>query len=275
MLMAPNTIICSFMEQELTQVDIIDLRKEPSRYWQVIAIAKAQVAEGDFKLEPIIMSDLKFDIDTANLLRSLKLDEASDDAQTVLGLVEEALKVAKPKAMFKEAFIDETGHDYVVVDGIRFKSRVLRVNLGEVHRVFPYVVTAGRELDEWSSGVEGMLDKYWADQIKEAVLSAAYRDFTARLVAGHGLGTTASMNPGSLEDWPISEQRKLFDLVGDTMEGIGVELTDSYLMIPAKSVSGIRYATEVTYENCQLCSRENCPGRRAPYDPLLWEKRYK
>ncbi len=221
------------------------------------------------------MSDLKFDINSASLLRSLRLDEASDDAKTVLGLIEEAMKVAKPKAIFKEAFIDDKGHDYVIIDGFRFKSRVLRVNFDEVHRVFPYVVTAGRELDEWSNGVEGMLEQYWADQIKEFILGTAYNDFIARLTEAYGLGTTASMNPGSLEDWPISEQPKLFSLIGDPFQGIGVELTDSYLMVPAKSVSGIRYSTQVTYENCQLCSRENCPNRRAPYDPLLWEQRYK
>ncbi len=221
------------------------------------------------------MSDLKSDINTARLLVSLRLDEASDDANTVRSLAEEAMKVAKPKALFKEAFIDEKGHDYVVIDGVTFKSRVLRVNLDGVNRVFPYVVTAGRELDEWSNSVDGMLEQYWADQIKEFILGTAYDDFVARITAAYGLGKTASMNPGSLEDWPIREQPKLFGLLGDPMQSIGVELTDSCLMIPAKSVSGIRFATESTYENCQLCSRKNCPNRRAPYDPHLWEQRYK
>ena len=270
-----NTNTFRFTEQELTQVDIIDLKKESCQYWQGIGEGKHRLRRGILKLEPIIMSDLKSDINTTSLLQSLRLDESSDDAKTVLGLVEEAMELAKPKAMFKEAFIDETGNDYVVIDGFRFKSRVLRVNLSEVHRVFPYVVTAGRELEEWSSGIDGMLEQYWADQIKEFILGTAYNDFIARLTAAYGLGTTASMNPGSLEDWPISEQRKLFSLIGDPLQGIGVELTDSCLMVPAKSISGIRYATEITYENCQLCSRENCPNRRAPYDPLLWEQRYK
>jgi hypothetical protein len=53
-----------------------------------------------------------------------------------------------------------------------------------------------------------------------------------------------------------------------------VELTDSFLMVPNKSVSGLRFPTETSVENCQLCPREVCPGRRTPYDPKLYEQRY-
>lgn len=220
-------------------------------------------------------ADLKIDINIGGLLQALRVDEVSADGESVLALIEAAVEIGKPKGMYKQAFIDELGDQHVIIDGIRFDSRVLRVNLDGVHRVFPYIVTAGRELDEWSMTIEGMLEQYWADKIKEAILRSAFRDFTARLVAAYNLRTTAVMNPGSLEDWPIREQVKLFDLLGDPQKAIGVELTESCLMIPTKSLSGIRFATEITFENCQLCSRENCPGRRAPYDPLLYENRYK
>ena len=46
-------------------------------------------------------------------------------------------------------------------------------------------------------------------------------------------------------------------------------------MSPIKSVSGILFPTEVTYENCQLCPRDLCPGRRAPYDKALYERKYR
>jgi predicted transcriptional regulator len=46
-------------------------------------------------------------------------------------------------------------------------------------------------------------------------------------------------------------------------------------MIPLKSTSGILFPTEVDYKNCQLCSRKNCPGRKAPYNPELLKEKYK
>jgi hypothetical protein len=50
-----------------------------------------------------------------------------------------------------------------------------------------------------------------------------------------------------------------------------VELTDSFLMIPNKTVSGIYFPTERDFRTCQVCHREKCPNRRAPFDQTLWE----
>ena len=55
---------------------------------------------------------------------------------------------------------------------------------------------------------------------------------------------------------------------------IGLELTNSCLMLPYISVSGFVYETEATFENCMLCPRESCPTRRAPYDASMGTKTY-
>ena len=56
---------------------------------------------------------------------------------------------------------------------------------------------------------------------------------------------------------------------------IGVELTNSFLMVPSKSVSGIYFPTEIKFESCKLCPGEGCPGRQAPYDKNLLQAYYK
>jgi hypothetical protein len=95
------------------------------------------------------------------------------------------------------------------------------------------------------------------------------------MVAHHRLEKTATMAPGSLSEWPLSQQRSLFACLGDPEGEIGVHLSDSLLMVPAKSVSGIRFPTTESFVSCQLCSRENCPGRRAPYDKTLYDEKYR
>ena len=82
------------------------------------------------------------------------------------------------------------------------------------------------------------------------------------------------MSPGSLADWPLEQQRALFAVLGDTEGLIGVRLAESCLMIPTKSVSGMRFPTETSFESCQLCPRAVCPGRRAPYDKGLYDRKY-
>jgi hypothetical protein len=88
-------------------------------------------------------------------------------------------------------------------------------------------------------------------------------------------GKLSRMSPGSLADWPIQEQRPLFKILGNTEKMIGVHLTESLLMVPTKSVSGIRFPTEESFESCQLCPREECPNRRAPYEADLYNQRYR
>ena len=72
--------------------------------------------------------------------------------------------------------------------------------------------------------------------------------------------------------WPIEQQRELFALLGDVEGLIGVRLTASFLMVPTKSVSGLRFASAAEFYSCQLCRREKCPGRRAPFDRALWQR---
>lgn len=213
-----------------------------------------------------------FDLEV--LFKALHLQESSRHGEKVKAMVDDAQKIARPKAFFCEAFIDSKGEDHVVVQGVKLTSRVLRVNLEEVYRVFPYLATCGRELEEWSKSFEDMLEKFWADAIKEHVLRMTFRHLQEYVLERYGIKQLSRMNPGSLPDWPLSEQKALFGILGEGPGRVGVELTDSFLMLPIKSVSGIYFPAEFSYENCLLCSREKCPGRRAAYDPTLYEKKY-
>ena len=82
------------------------------------------------------------------------------------------------------------------------------------------------------------------------------------------------MAPGSgaADIWPITQQKQLFSIFDNVEDLIGVKLTDKYLMLPIKSVSGIFFQTETTFETCQLCLRESCIRRRSPYDADLDRK---
>jgi hypothetical protein len=222
----------------------------------------------------IILNNISFRIEIEELLRKLHVND-EETSRDVKALLDKVHKIGRPKGMYKESFIDTKGDDYVVVDGIKLKSRVLRVNLEDTYRVFPYIATCGTELENWSNSIDDMLQRYWADTIKEIVLRTALETLKSHLIERFKLEKISAMNPGSLENWPINEQKNLFSMFGDVKNAIGVELTESFLMIPTKSVSGIWFPTQVNFENCQLCSREGCPGRRAEYDEKLYQAIYR
>lgn len=225
-------------------------------------------------MDSIILDPLPFQIEVGPLQRKLHIRPGSDHEQEFQRLLAQAEAAARPKAIYKLAFIEAREESAVVLDGIRFASRVLRVNLDAINRVFAFVATSGRELEAWADAQEELLARFWADAINQATVTAAAAGLRARLSAQSAVPRLMTMNPGSLADWPLREQRPLFALLGDVEAAVGVTLTPSLLMTPTKSVSGIFFPSEETFASCQLCPRLDCPNRRAAYDPGLFERKY-
>jgi hypothetical protein len=221
-----------------------------------------------------ILNEIAFSVDRDAYLHKIHVSHDSEDAARALAMADEAEQVACCKALGTCAYIDEKREAEVVIDQQTFASRVLRVNLEEAHRLVACVATCGRELHEWSQSIDDMLEQYWADVLMELALRKAADEAKSRARQILATDKTSLMSPGSLHDWPIHEQRPLFDLIGNVTEEIGVELTASMLMVPVKSLSAFVFPTETSFESCQLCPRELCPGRRAPYDPDLYARRY-
>ncbi len=225
-------------------------------------------------MEIVLLDNIEVEIDGKEFLQTLKIEDDDDLTGEALALLEEGENLGKPKAMYGMAYIDARGDDWVAAEGIRFSSRILSVNVREAYRLFPYVATCGTELDEWAKSLQDPLEKFWADTLCEIALRKAFKKMNEDFEKHFKPGKTAVMNPGSLADWPLSEQKQLFALLGDRIGETGIQLTDSFLMIPAKSMSGIRFPLELNFENCMLCPREDCPGRRAQYDEKLFVQRY-
>lgn len=222
-----------------------------------------------------ILNDIPFALDTALLFKRLRLDPEGECGEEILAVAEKVAAAARPKAAYRVAYIDAREADAVSIDGVRFTSRVLSANLAEVQRVFPYVATCGVEMDAVPVDAADFLGNYTRDAVKEMALRAATAHLNEHLKHCYGLSRLTAMHPGSGDHnvWPIQEQRPLFQLLGDVEGGIGVRLTNTCLMHPNKSLSGIYYPAEEDFFTCTLCHREDCPGRRAPFDPQQWEER--
>jgi hypothetical protein len=219
-----------------------------------------------------ILENIPVKLTVEQVLRSLNLDSDGKYAGDVQGLVDLVQDIVRPKAIYDVRYIDRKYKDEVEIGGVKFTSRVLRVNLDKVERVFPYVATCGTEVESIDIPSDDLMRRFVLDNIKQIALGAAVTHLREHIDREHRPGQMSAMSPGSLEDWPISEQKQLFSIFGDVEKLIGVKLTDTYLMLPIKSISGIYFPTEVRFESCQLCPRERCPGRRAPYDEKLKEK---
>jgi len=220
-----------------------------------------------------VLENIPFNVKREQVMGRLKLRQKSEQIETMVDeLIEQTQTVVRPKAIYRVSWVDKKTSDGVEIDGVKFTSRVLRANLDKVERVFPYVATCGRELEEIKVPPGDVLRAYCLDVIKMLALGIAIAFFSETVKRRYALGQTSHMNPGSLEDWPLTQQKQLFSLFGDVEKSIGVRLTESLVMYPLKSTSGIYFTSEIRFESCQLCPREKCIGRRAPYSPELAQK---
>lgn len=225
-----------------------------------------------------VLNGIPINLELEAVLKRMHVRNRSEGiVKNVQDMLEIARPIAKPKAIYDVAYVDNKNDDSLEIGGVKFTSRVLMINLEKVERVFPYVVTCGRELDEIDIPADDFIKSYYLDQIKETAVILARQHLEDSLIKQYALGQVSRMAPGAGagDDWPINQQEELFSLFGgrDKVEElIGVRLTDRFLMIPIKSVSGIFYPTEVRFESCQICPREKCIGRRARYDPELAKK---
>ncbi len=218
-----------------------------------------------------VLSNIPIEFDLEKILKLFKIEGGTQTKQKKLieECIDLSINLIDPKAVYEIAFVEKKTETTVDIGKVQFKSRVLRKNLGKIERVFPHIVTIGEKLENRAASMKDLLEQYYLEGIANLALGYTLRYLKRYLRRKYKLGQISRMSPGSLKDWPITQQKKLFSVFNNTQKIIGVNLTDSFLMIPRKSVSGIYFPTEIKFYNCQLCPRKVCPGRKAPYDSKL------
>ena len=218
-----------------------------------------------------IIENIPVKLNPRKVIKELRLNKEKS-LTAIQELLETAESLIQPKVSYKVAYINKKGKDTVKINGATFSSRVLRINLEKTEKVFPYIITIGKDLETKASSSKDLLQQFYLETIGDMALDLCEKYLKKHLKKQYGLEKLASMSPGSLEDWPVTEQKPLFSLFGEKLHLTGVKLNEHMLMIPRKSISGLYFPTEVTFFSCQLCQREPCPARIAPYDEKLKKK---
>lgn len=220
------------------------------------------------------LTDIPFNVDAGSLMAQAHVEVGSNDAKELETLVKLAMNIGRPKAAYTVSFVEGRDGDTLRISGTSFVSRTLSRNLALIERVFPLIATCGREMDEAFPAKGDILKEFWWDLIKSGLLGAANKHLNDHLLRKFRLGKTITMRPGAGDAtvWPIEQQKGLFSLLGDVEGAIGVKLTESFLMVPNKTTSGILFPTEKDFRTCEVCHREICPSRQAPFNKKLWEE---
>lgn len=217
--------------------------------------------------EIIIIDDVQVVYDLEAVGRKLKLRSRSSAKMEKMlqDMAAEAQAIARPRAGAKlSSLAPGEEEDQVRLDDTLLTSPLLREKLADLGRAFPHLATEGEELAQWGRAFDGM-ERILANALQNAAMAMARQRLETAIMEKYGLEQISAMNPGSLLAWPITEQVPLFELLGSLPEQLGVTLLPTFMMKPEQTVSGIYFQTDTKFHNCQLCPRDDCPGRRAPY----------
>jgi cobalamin-dependent methionine synthase I len=198
-----------------------------------------------------------------------------EDSGLVSGLIGEAFD--------NVAEICNIRAQYIIFDDIRFDSEkkalaisdqlfeikgIIYNQIRSSDSVAIFMCTAGKELGLRSSRlmkegdfIRGYVYDIVGSEIVEAAADLMQADLEKNaLLQGHKI--TNRYSPGYC-GWDVVEQKKLFTLLSG--EFCGIRLTESALMDPVKSVSGIiGIGANVRFNpyTCQMCNMKNCTYNR-------------
>lgn len=178
----------------------------------------------------------------------------------------QACEVVKPRFYYRitDGRLDE---DRIVCNGeVLHVDRTIATLLKNSERFILFAATAGMEYQEVHNQLansDDALSLFIWDSLGSCIAEAT-GDLMEKSVEAElsGIPHTNRFSPGYC-GWHVSEQKRLFSLMPPGV--CGIQLNDSALMYPIKSISGVigsgQFVDTRKY-GCQFCELENCYKKR-------------
>jgi hypothetical protein len=229
--------------------------------------------ESDVPVTMHTITDFQPLLEVTHVLRGQGIDEpdraSSGIVEVAEGVLDEAHVLLAPAAMYTILPVrDFRPHRVALEEGAVFEGPLVARALAGATQVALAVCTIGPALEERTQALFAAGDSLQAialDGAGTAAVGQVSQMIVARMrddASARGLGSGMRASPGQ-EGWPIWQQRVLFSLI--PAEEIGVQLAESCLMLPQKSVSfviGMGSEMRPDAVTCDFCSkRERCHWR--------------
>ncbi len=226
---------------------------------------KNEIFRFDFK-------DLKLSVSEIENFMGYK---KGDDSDLVTGLIEEILDEAEDicniraqYVIFNDILFDSENR-VIVINDISFEIKnIVYGQLKRSEAAALFLCTAGEEIGIRSRQAmkdRDLLRGYVYDVVGSEIVEAAadlMQKELSNMVTAEGRKITNRYSPGYC-GWSVAEQHKLFKLI--PYNYCGIRLTESALMDPVKSVSGIigiGKDVRLNPYNCKMCNMHDCIYRR-------------
>lgn len=223
-----------------------------------------------------IIRDIKFNITKEQVGRLFGYGKNKKLSRRISNKLDEyigkTLSIIRPTILYTQKKIEKIEKGYLMLeDNITFKSARLSSTLKKCDRTTVFLATIGKEIDEKIQALmtqKKITEAYVFDAIGSAAVEGVVENFQRKFdtnAVAERETSTLRFSPGYC-DWQVQEQKKLFSVLDNSI--IGVDLSQSCLMTPRKSVSGVFGIGSIesiskSSNPCRLCNMKHCIARRS------------
>lgn len=220
----------------------------------------------------VSISRSELQVDPKEILRLMGEQETVQDAHT-LNMVEQYVEESQRSCTPQGAFVVKEALPYTDGDSIRIPEasfqtgRIIQKTLSRAEYYALFLVTIGPVVEEMARSLisKGLyLEGYIVDLVASSLVDLAadqLQEQVKALAKEKDMLITNRYSPGYCS-WDVQEQQKLFELFPGKC--CGIDLSESSLMHPIKSISGIiGLGPRVKYQDypCKICSMKDCHFR--------------
>lgn len=209
---------------------------------------------------------MNFEIDGDYLINLLKIEKSASMSKEALLIADKVKNIVKPKYIIKKMRIDKLGNNYVIINGVEFKSTILAGLIRENTRIFAFIATSGIEIEYYKDSITDIFKNYVLEQIAYLACLTVLKDVETILNSDFNTKGLISIAPGSLPGWDISELKNILKLFQGEHTKIGVDVTDGGMINPVKSICGLFIESKLPLHRCEICIRKDCAFRETEFD---------
>jgi len=212
------------------------------------------------------LSDLNIHFQDIFLLMGYKNNTPEKNVLSVIDKVyTEIDKICKPQYFYEVYNAGVFDNVSIEINNTKFKTgKIITHYLFGMEKCCVFTTTAGKEYETYMIELRKVgdnLKEFVADSLGSIIAEYCVNNIVKELTITDN-NCSYPYSPGFC-NWKLTEQQLLFSLLPETP--CGIELTESCLMIPIKSTSGIigigKNIKQIEYA-CNICKIKNCYKRK-------------
>lgn len=186
----------------------------------------------------IVMTKLGFFLNETEFYEKIRMKKGSKRAMPIERILDNARNIPKPKALYRVSEANIIDATHFTLDGVEFVSENGVERIKNSQYVFPNIVTAGTEIENYCLSKQNVLEQYIIMELCNFACQFAKDAMVRDIKTRFNVELTDCIYPGE-EGFRLDSGKNIFELFENIEEQIGVTITDTGLPTPHRTAYSI------------------------------------